>query len=46
MSGNNRYPVPVRCMIRLLYIVVISLLSDLFFICYFYAYASIETDVV
>ena len=44
---NNRYPVPVHCMIRLRYTAVISLLSDLFFICYvFNAYASIETDVV
>jgi len=35
ISGNNRYPVPVHCMIRLWYIAVITLLSDLLFLCYF-----------
>jgi len=33
-SDNNRYPVPIHCMIRLWYVAVTSLLSDLFFLCY------------
>ena len=45
ISGNNRYPVPVYCIdcgtLRLL---VCSLICSSFAI--FYAYASIETDVV
>ena len=36
ISGNNRYPVPVHCMNKLWYIAVISLLSHLFFFCYFF----------